>query len=185
MPRYELWLIHHGETEWSRAGKHTGRTDLPLTEVGVAQAASLRSTLLGNTFERVLCSPLLRARQTCEHAGLPDRAELRDELMEWDYGDHEGLTSAEIHSERPDWLLWRDGVPGGETPSDLERRIDPLIAELRDLPGDGIVFAHAHLLRAFAARESLSAWYPSPRAGASQRSGIDHLTSSNRAKSRS
>lgn len=152
MAGYEIWLARHGETEWSLAKRHTGLTDIALTERGVEQAAALAPALAERDFGRVLCSPLLRARQTCEGAGLIAAAELRDELVEWDYGDYEGKTTAEIHRERPGWLLWTDGCPGGESPADLRSRLDPLIAELRTCEGDVIAFAHGHVLRALAAR---------------------------------
>jgi len=153
-----VWLARHGETEWSRTLRHTGRTDLPLTAAGEREARELREPLAAVSFDRVLCSPLSRARETCELAGLGDRAELRDDLLEWDYGDYEGRTSAEIHEDRPEWLLWRDGCPNGETPADVGRRADRIIAELirmSDGPGGGVtvaVFAHGHLLRVLAAR---------------------------------
>jgi probable phosphoglycerate mutase len=153
-----VWLARHGETEWSRALRHTGRTDLPLTAEGEAEARALRSPLAAVAFDRVLCSPLSRARETCELAGLGDRAELRDDLLEWDYGDYEGRTSADIHTERPDWLLWRDGCPDGESPADVGARADRLIAELlameEGIPGGTTVavFAHGHVLRVLAAR---------------------------------
>ena len=152
MSGFEVWLARHGETAWSVAKRHTGRTDVPLTEHGHLQARRLGPALAGTDFARVLCSPLLRARQSCEEAGLIDRAELRDELIEWDYGDYEGMTTAQIHSERrPGWLLWTDGCPGGEMPADVAARVDPLVTELRD-EGNAVVFAHAHLLRVLAAR---------------------------------
>jgi probable phosphoglycerate mutase len=153
-----VWLARHGETEWSRALRHTGRTDLPLTAEGEAEARALRSPLAAVAFDRVLCSPLSRARETCELAGLGDRAELRDDLLEWDYGDYEGRTSADIHTERPDWLLWRDGCPDGESPADVGARADRIIAELlameEGIPGGTTVavFAHGHVLRVLAAR---------------------------------
>jgi broad specificity phosphatase PhoE len=148
----EVWLARHGETEWSLSKRHTGSTDLPLTDRGLREAERLGPALAGHDFARVLSSPLLRARQTCEGAGLLDRAELRDALVEWDYGEYEGRTTAEIHQDRPDWLLWTDGAPGGESPDEVAARVDPLIAELRELEGDAIVFAHGHVLRVFAAR---------------------------------
>ncbi len=158
----ELWLARHGETEWSLSKRHTGRTDIPLTEHGHEQARALRPALGAESLARVLCSPLQRARQTCEEAGLLDRAELRDELMEWDYGDYEGKTTVEIQSEAPGWLLWTDGCPGGESPEEVGARLDRIVAELRELVGgdspeegsdeDAIVFAHGHILRALAAR---------------------------------
>lgn len=153
-----VWLARHGETEWSRTLRHTGRTDLPLTAAGEAEARALREPLAGVDFHRVLCSPLSRARETCELAGLGDRAELRDDLLEWDYGDYEGRTSADIHTERPEWLLWRDGCPGGESPADVGARADRIIAELlameEGIPGGTTVavFAHGHILRVLTAR---------------------------------
>jgi probable phosphoglycerate mutase len=153
MSGFEVWLARHGETAWSLAKRHTGRTDIPLTENGARQALALAPALAGQSFAKVLCSPLLRARQTCEGAGLLTVAEIRDELVEWDYGDYEGLTTAEIHADlKPGWLLWTDGCPGGEMPADVAERVDPLIAELRPLQADAIIFAHGHLLRALAAR---------------------------------
>lgn len=147
-----LWLARHGETEWSRDLRHTGRTDIPLTATGEEQARALREPLAAVEFERVLSSPLSRARETCELAGLGSRAELRDELMEWDYGDYEGITSAEIRARDPEWLLWRDGCPGGESPAAVGARVDSLIAELLGADGDVAVFAHGHVLRVLAAR---------------------------------
>lgn len=147
-----LWLARHGETEWSRDGRHTGRTDIPLTAAGEEQARALREPLAAVSFDRVLSSPLARARETCELAGLGARAELRDELLEWDYGDYEGITSAEIRERDPSWLLWRDGCPGGESPAAVGARVDALIAELLGADGTIAVFAHGHLLRVLAAR---------------------------------
>ncbi|MFN8112053.1 MAG: histidine phosphatase family protein [Solirubrobacterales bacterium] len=153
-----VWLARHGETEWSRTLRHTGRTDLPLTVEGEAEARALREPLAAVEFDRVLCSPLGRARETCALAGLGERAELRDDLLEWDYGDYEGRTSADIHTERPDWLLWRDGCPGGESPFDVGARADRIVAELlameEGIPGGTTVaiFAHGHILRVLTAR---------------------------------
>ena len=153
-PTGRVVLVRHGQTEWSLAGRHTGRTDIPLTEQGRADARLLRraADLRGGDFGRVLSSPLQRARDTCALAGFGDAAELRDELMEWDYGEYEGLTSAEILAGRPGWLLWRDGCPGGEMPEDVGRRVDPVVAALRDGGGDIAVFAHGHVLRVLASR---------------------------------
>jgi probable phosphoglycerate mutase len=155
-----VWLARHGETEWSRTLRHTGRTDLPLTEEGEREAHQLREPLAAVEFDRVLCSPLSRARETCELAGLGGREELRDDLLEWDYGDYEGRTSVEIHEDRPDWSLWTDGCPGGESPAEVGARADRIVAELLtmtapDEPDSGAtvaVFAHGHLLRVLAAR---------------------------------
>jgi probable phosphoglycerate mutase len=147
-----VWLVRHAETDWSRAGRHTGRSDVPLTDAGRARARALAGTLDDPRFERVLTSPLSRARETSELAGLGDRAEVRDELLEWDYGDYEGLTTAAIRERRPDWYLWWDGAPHGESPQDVEGRVDGLIAELLEVPGPVALFAHGHVLRALAAR---------------------------------
>jgi broad specificity phosphatase PhoE len=151
-PAPELVLVRHGETEWSRTLKHTGRTDVPLTEEGRRQAALLRQSLAGRRFERVLSSPLGRAVETCRLAGLGERAERTEALLEWDYGEYDGVTTDEIRKGRPDWLLWRDGCPGGETAADVGARVDPLIAELRTSAGDAALFAHGHVLRVLAAR---------------------------------
>jgi broad specificity phosphatase PhoE len=148
----EVVLVRHAETEWSRAGKHTGRTDIPLTDRGRQVAAALSPLLERWDFARVLCSPLSRARETCELSGLGDRAELRDELMEWDYGDYEGITTPEIRERRADWSLWRDGCPHGEAASDVGARVDRVIAEAREGEGDVAMFAHGHVLRVLGAR---------------------------------
>ncbi|MGH2741061.1 MAG: histidine phosphatase family protein [Thermoleophilaceae bacterium] len=148
----EIVLARHGETEWSRDLRHTGRTDIPLTENGRRQAAILRDALAGRRFERVLSSPLARALETCRLAGLGEQAELSDDLFEWDYGDYEGITTAQIREERPSWNLWRDGCPGGESAADVGRRADRVIAALEDTEGDAAVFAHGHVLRVLAAR---------------------------------
>jgi probable phosphoglycerate mutase len=149
---WQVVLVRHGETEWSRDGRHTGRTDVPLTAQGRDDARGLAIALEGRQFARVLVSPLQRARDTCVLAGFAEGAELRPELMEWDYGDYEGLTSAEIRARRPDWRLWRDGCPGGEMPEDVGRRVDPVVAELRAAGGDVAVFSHGHALRVLASR---------------------------------
>ena len=148
----EVLLARHGETEWSASGKHTGRTDVPLTETGRRQAEELGLRLRGRSLAAVLTSPLSRAREPCRLANLGERAAVRDELREWDYGDYEGLTTAEIRESRPGWLLWRDGCPGGETAAQVGGRADRLIDELRGLGGDAAVFAHGHVLRVLAAR---------------------------------
>ena len=147
----EVWLVRHAETEWSRTGKHTGRTDIPLTDEGREVARRLRPRLEGHAFALVLCSPLSRARETAQLAGL-DCSALRDDLMEWDYGDYEGLTTPEIRERRPDWYLWRDGTPGGEGPDDVAARCDRVIAEARAVDGDVALVAHGHILRALGAR---------------------------------
>ena len=148
----EIVLARHGETEWSRDRRHTGRTDIPLTESGRRQAAVLRGELAGRSFARVLSSPLSRAAETCRQAGLGDRAELTGDLCEWDYGDYEGITTAEIRTRRRGWNLWRDGCPGGETAADVGRRVDRVLASLDGLDGDATVFAHGHVLRVLTAR---------------------------------
>jgi broad specificity phosphatase PhoE len=148
----EIVLVRHGETEWSKAGKHTGRTDIPLTDRGREEAEAVGAALRGRRFERVLTSPLSRAADTCRLAGFGDVAEARDELMEWDYGAYEGRTTPEIRQERPGWSLWHDGVPEGETAANVGARADRVIAELREVNGDALVFAHGHLLRVLTAR---------------------------------
>jgi len=148
----EVVLVRHGETEWTRTRQHTGRTDLPLDEEDREQARPVGEALRGRTFGLVLTSPLRRARETCELAGFGSVAQARDELAEWDYGDYEGRTTAEIRAERPDWSLWRDGVPGGETPADVGRRADRLIDDIRAAGVDTLVFGHGHQLRVLAAR---------------------------------
>ena len=147
-----LVCVRHGETVWSRDGRHTGRTDIPLTDRGREDARALASALAGWRFARVLASPLQRARETCALAGLGGQEELCPELMEWDYGDYEGLTSDQIQERRPGWLLWRDGCPGGEAPGDVAARADAVIAEVGGIEGDVALFAHGHLLRVLAAR---------------------------------
>lgn len=155
---WEAMLMRHGETEWSLSGRHTGNTDLPLTARGEQEARRMAPHIREHEYDLVLCSPLLRARDTCECVGLGEHAQIREELREWDYGDYEGLTSPEIHERDPDWLLWRDGCPGGESPEQVTARCDKLIAELvahADAGGgDAILFAHGHILRAIGARWS-------------------------------
>jgi len=146
----EIVLARHGETEWSREGRHTGRTDVPLTENGQRQAELLRGALSEWSFERVLSSPLERAIETCRLAGFGDAARITEDLLEWDYGAYEGITTAEIRESRPDWDLWRDGCPGGEQAADVGRRADRVIASLGE--GDVALFAHGHVLRVLAAR---------------------------------
>jgi broad specificity phosphatase PhoE len=147
----EVWLLRHAETEWSRTGKHTGRTDVPLTDGGREVARALRGRLDGQTFALVLSSPLSRARETAELAGLRVDG-VRDDLMEWDYGEYEGLTTPQIRETRPGWTLWRDGVPGGESADAVAARCDRVIAELREIDGDVALVAHGHILRSLAAR---------------------------------
>ena len=144
--------MRHAETVWSREGRHTGRTDISLTDAGREAARELEPALEGRDFELVLCSPLRRARETCELCGLGEAAQLRADLLEWDYGDYEGLTTAEIHAQRPSWYLWRDGCPGGERPQDVGARADRVIAEVLGVEGTVAVFAHGHVLRVLGAR---------------------------------
>jgi probable phosphoglycerate mutase len=148
----ELLLARHGETEWSANGRHTGRTDLPLTDNGRRRASALGRRLSGHSFALVLTSPLRRAVETCELAGLGDSAQPRDDLREWDYGDYEGMTTPEIQRQREGWSLWRDGVPGGETAAEVGQRADRVIAEARAADGDAIAFGHGHMLRVLGAR---------------------------------
>jgi broad specificity phosphatase PhoE len=148
----EIVLARHGETEWSRDLRHTGLTDIPLTDAGREEARHLRDALAGRSFERVLSSPLGRALETCRLAGLADGVETTDDLLEWDYGDYEGITTKEIRASRPGWFLWRDGCPGGETAADVGRRVDRVIAALDGLDGDAVLFAHGHVLRVLTAR---------------------------------
>jgi broad specificity phosphatase PhoE len=149
-------LVRHGETEWALQGRHTGRTDVPLSDRGRRQAAVLappvRSLLQGRRLAKVLVSPLHRAVETCRLAGFGDVAEVRDDLAEWDYGKYEGRTTPEILAERPGWTLWGDGVLGGEMVEDVGGRVDRVIAEIRATPGDVVLFAHGHVLRILAAR---------------------------------
>lgn len=145
-------LVRHGATDWSREGRHTGWTDLPLNAEGLRQAAALRQPLSRFSFDAVHCSPLQRARTTCELAGLIGNAVFDPDLREWNYGDYEGLTSVEIHRQRPGWDLWDHGVPNGETLAQVAERADRVIERLRARRGDAVVFAHGHLLRVLASR---------------------------------
>jgi probable phosphoglycerate mutase len=148
----EIVLVRHGETEWSRDGRHTGNTDIPLTEEGRAKAKLVGAALAGRRFSLVLTSPLERARETCRQASLEAPVEVLDDLREWDYGEYEGRTTAEIRSERPGWSLWTDGAPGGETAGEVGRRADRVLTKLDGVEGDAAVFAHGHVLRVLAAR---------------------------------
>jgi broad specificity phosphatase PhoE len=148
----ELVLVRHAETQWSRDGRHTGRTDIPLTDAGRAAAAGLPGRLSRWRFERVLVSPSTRARETCELAGLGGEAEVSEDLMEWDYGEYEGLTTHEIHAKRPHWCQWRDGCPGGEDAAAVGARADRTIAQLRETAGTVAIFSHGHMLRVLGAR---------------------------------
>ncbi|HTN78487.1 MAG TPA: histidine phosphatase family protein [Acidimicrobiales bacterium] len=152
MPPHEVVLVRHGETEWARDGKHTGRTDIPLTEVGRGQAELAGRRLAGRTFGMVLTSPLSRAADTCRLAGFGDQAETTADLLEWDYGEYEGRRTVDIRAERPGWSLWADGVPGGETAAEVGVRADRVIARALTVDGDVLLFAHGHLLRVLGAR---------------------------------
>jgi broad specificity phosphatase PhoE len=154
MPRagHSVFLVRHGETEWSASGKHTSRTDVELTEEGERAARALGERLAGQQFELVLTSPMRRARETCELAGLGDRAEVDVDLKEFDYGDYEGLTTPDIREEQPGWYLWTDGAPGGETASQVGARADRVIERAIAANGDVAIFAHGHLLRVLGAR---------------------------------
>jgi broad specificity phosphatase PhoE len=145
-------LVRHGETEWSRSGQHTSRTDVPLTDAGRATAARLGGALPIREFTLVLTSPLQRARDTCSAAGFGRLASSCPDLVEWDYGDYEGRTTVDIRTERPGWTLWRDGVPGGETVEEVGARADRVIARVRAAGGDALLFSHGHFLRVLAAR---------------------------------
>jgi len=147
-----IYLIRHGETEWSLSGQHTGSTDIPLIARGEDAARNLGLRLREIPFARVLTSPRLRARRTCELAGLGPVAEIEPDLAEWDYGDYEGLLSAEILKGRPDWNIYRDGCPNGESPGQISARADRLIVRLRGLVGNVALFSHGHFGRVLAAR---------------------------------
>ena len=147
-----VYLARHGETAWSLSGQHTGRTDLPLTERGERNARALGERLRGMTFAKVLTSPLHRAVRTCKLAGFGAVAEIDPDLVEWDYGEYEGRRTAEIHSERPDWQLFRDGCPGGESPDQIGARADRVVGRVRAVKGGVLVFSSGHFLRVLAAR---------------------------------
>jgi broad specificity phosphatase PhoE len=151
-PSPEIVLVRHAETEWSLEGRHTGRTDVPLTTHGRGVARALSSPLRQWSFELVLSSPARRALETCELSGLGARMHARDELREWDYGEYEGLTTAQIQALRPGWVLWRDGCPGGENAAQVGARADRVLAELHEQSGNVAIFSHAHMLRVLAAR---------------------------------
>jgi probable phosphoglycerate mutase len=147
-----LFAIRHGETTWSLSGQHTGKTDMPLTDNGRRLAERLRPVLANETFALVLVSPMQRARQTCALAGLDEKAIIDSDLMEWDYGEYEGLTPKQIHEVAPGWVIFRDGCPGGEAPEQVGARVDRVIARARAAAGDVALFAHGHVLRVLAAR---------------------------------
>jgi len=148
----KIYLVRHGETEWSRTGQHTSRTDLPLTAAGENEARAVGRRLRGVNFTRVLSSPRQRAVRTCVLAGLAEAPVIDDDLREWDYGALEGLRSAEIQQRQPGWNLFRDGSPGGEMPAAIVARADAVVSRLRMLTGDVAVISHGHLLRVLAIR---------------------------------
>ena len=147
-----MFAIRHGETAWSRSGQHTGTTDIPLTDNGRLLAKRMRPVLAAEAFALVLCSPMQRARETCELAGLGDKAVIDPDLVEWNYGEYEGLTPKQIEEMAPGWLIFRDGCPGGEAPEHVGARVDRVIARSRAVDGDTVLFAHGHVLRVFVAR---------------------------------
>jgi broad specificity phosphatase PhoE len=147
----EVWLVRHGETEWTVSRQHTGRTDIELTTGGEEQARALAPALAERRFAAVFTSPLTRARRTAELAGFPD-ATVDDRLRELDYGEYEGRTSADIRKERPGWLLWRDATPGGETMDEAGRRADAVIERIGEADGDVLLFGHGHFSRVLGAR---------------------------------
>jgi len=147
-----VYLARHGETAWTISRQHTGVTDLPLTAQGEVEARQLGERLEGLAFAGVLTSPLQRAVRTCELAGFGSAAQVEPDLIEWNYGAYEGLTSADIHAERPDWQLFRDGCPGGESPDQVGTRADRVARRARAMGGDVLLFSSGHFLRVFAAR---------------------------------
>jgi broad specificity phosphatase PhoE len=147
-----VYLARHGETAWSLSGQHTGLTDLPLTERGERNARRLAERLRGVTFAKVLTSPLQRATRTCELAGFGAVAEIDRDLVEWNYGEYEGRLTADIHRERPEWQLFRDGCPGGESPKEVGVRADRVVKRVRAVKGDVLLFSSGHFLRVFAVR---------------------------------
>lgn len=150
--RQRVYLLRHGETTWSVSRQHTGLTDIPLTENGCAAAMRLAPMLAGERFELVLVSPLQRARQTCELAGLGAHAKVDEDLFEWNYGEYEGLTPQQIRAKASEWLVFRDGCPRGETPEQIGARVDRAIAKVRAVEGNVALFSHGHFLRVLAAR---------------------------------
>jgi probable phosphoglycerate mutase len=147
-----VYLARHGETAWSLSGQHTGLTDLPLTGRGEENARALGGRLSKLKFAEVFTSPLQRARRTCELAGFGDAAHVDRNLVEWDYGQYEGLTTAQIHARRPDWQLFRDGCPGGESPEQVAARADAMLDRVRPVNADVLLFSSGHFLRVLAAR---------------------------------
>jgi broad specificity phosphatase PhoE len=162
-----VFAMRHGETEWSLNGRHTGTTDIPLTDNGRRLAELLRPALSRRAFALVLVSPLQRARETCELSGVAGTAVIDPDLAEWNYGEYEGLTPKQIHEARPGWLIFRDGCPGGEAPAQVGARVDRVIARARAAAGDVALFAHGHVLRVLVAR-----WLGLP-AGAGQHFLLD------------
>ncbi|MGL4959700.1 MAG: histidine phosphatase family protein [Inquilinus sp.] len=162
-PFPELYLVRHGETEWSRSGRHTGRSDIPLTEAGEAAARGVAGRLQGPTFAAVWSSPSLRARTTCTLAGFGDGAVIKDDLAEWDYGAYEGITTKQILAERPGWQLFRDGCPQGEDAAQVGARADAVIEQFRQAAETVLVFSSSHFLRVLAAR-----WIGLPPQGGSR-----------------
>ncbi|HKB91006.1 MAG TPA: histidine phosphatase family protein [Opitutaceae bacterium] len=148
----QIFLIRHGETQWSLTGKHTGRTDVPLTDHGEKSASNLCEPLQRIKFSHVFTSPRLRARRTCELAGLEAEAQVESDLQEWDYGDYEGWTAAEIRAKRPEWTVFENGCPGGESVEQICQRADRLVAKLHSLEGPIALFSHGHFLRVLAVR---------------------------------
>jgi len=151
-PLFKLYLIRHGNTAWSETRRHTGLTDLPLNEHGEHDARLLGDHLKGMNIAHTYMSPLLRARQTCELAGFADKAEISNELIEWNYGDYEGQTTSDICRQRPDWNIFFDGAPAGESPQDVAARADRFIERARRVQGDVAAFSSAHIIRVIAAR---------------------------------
>jgi probable phosphoglycerate mutase len=147
-----VYLTRHGETEWSLSGQHTSRTDIPLTPKGERNAIALGTRLKTRSFAAILSSPRIRARRTCELAGFGAQMKLDEELTEWDYGEYEGLTTREIRQRRPNWQIFRDGAPGGESPKDVAARADRVIGRLRAIDGDVLIFTHGHFGRVLGAR---------------------------------
>ncbi len=147
-----IWMVRHGGTEWSISGQHTGSTDIPLTPEGGLQAAAIGKLLAGRRFDHVFSSPMLRARETARLAGFGERIRVHEGLLEYDYGEFEGLTTGQIWATHPGWRLFHDGCPGGETPEQMAKRVDALIEELRELGGNSLLFGHGHCFRSLAVR---------------------------------
>jgi broad specificity phosphatase PhoE len=148
----DVYLVRHGETEWSLSGQHTGLTDLPLTESGEEQARRLRPLLTATAFAKVFSSPLQRAMRTCQLSGYGSAVDADPDLIEWNYGDYEGKTRPQILAQRPGWLIFRDGCPNGESPKDVGIRADRVISRIREVDGNVLVFSSGHLLRVLMAR---------------------------------